>query len=302
MQLSLGPLLYYWPAEQVDAFYQQAAEWPVEVVHLGETVCSRRRELKLDDWERIGKHLVASGKQVVLSTQALIESEADLKQLRRLLDLAAEQGWQVEANDQSALYYLTEAALPFTTGPSLNIYNLRTLSNLSALGLQRWCLPVELSRETLADLQQGIAEQQLDLETEVFAYGHLPLAWSSRCFTARYHDLPKDRCGFVCQQYAAGLPMRTQESRDVFVLNGIQTLSGACCNLLDQLPLMRRHGVQVVRLSPQAEGMAAVVSQFDRMRSGELPLGQEIPLHAQQDCNGYWFGRPGMDQVNPLMD
>jgi len=30
------------------------------------------------------------------------------------------------------------------------------------------------------------------VETAIFAYGRLPLAYSAGCFTARFHNLPKD--------------------------------------------------------------------------------------------------------------
>ena len=50
MQLALGPLLYYWPRLTVFDFYQAAAEWPVDIVYLGESVCSRRHELRLSNW------------------------------------------------------------------------------------------------------------------------------------------------------------------------------------------------------------------------------------------------------------
>lgn len=299
MKLSLGPIQYFWVAEVVRDFYRQVATWPVEIVYLGETVCSRRRELKLDDWLAIAGSLSDAGKQVVLSSQTLIESEGDLRHLRRLCEQASRDGgnWLIEANDQSALQLLSEQAVPFVTGPSVNIYNARTLGLLHKLGLRRWCLPVELSRHTLEAMQASIAEQGLALETEVFAYGHLPLAWSARCFTARYHDLPKDRCEFVCQRYPDGLMMSSQESQELFVLNGIQTLSGACYDLADQLPLMQQLQVTVVRLSPQASGMAEVVARFDRLRRGQQAPSDQIRLRDLQICNGYWFGKPGMDRL-----
>ncbi|MCX8017546.1 MAG: U32 family peptidase, partial [Rhodocyclaceae bacterium] len=50
MKLALGPLLFYWPRQQVMDFYAAMAELPVDVVYLGEAVCSRRHELRLDDW------------------------------------------------------------------------------------------------------------------------------------------------------------------------------------------------------------------------------------------------------------
>ena len=50
MKLSLGPLQYFWPREQTLAFYREAVEWPLDIIYLGETVCSKRRELATRDW------------------------------------------------------------------------------------------------------------------------------------------------------------------------------------------------------------------------------------------------------------
>jgi collagenase-like PrtC family protease len=44
------------------------------------------------------------------------------------------------------------------------------------------------------------------METEVFAYGRLPLAFSARCFTARHFNLQKDTCEFRCLEFADGMP------------------------------------------------------------------------------------------------
>ncbi|MBY4676094.1 U32 family peptidase [Marinobacterium arenosum] len=291
MNLTLGPILYFWPKQDVFNFYAEMADLPLDTVYLGETVCSKRRELKLDHWLELAKDLRACGKRVVLSTLALLEAESELKMLRRICNNGE---LLVEANDMAAVQLLSEQGLPFVTGPSINIYNLRVLKQLYNSGMRRWVMPVELGAETLQQLLQQADEARLaELETEVFAYGCLPLAYAARCFTARYRNVPKDNCEFCCIEYPDGIPVRSQEGAELFTLNGIQTLSGEHYNLEHELPRMQQIGVDLVRLSPQREGMAEVVKRFDQRLRGEAP--DSIALVNSQQCNGYWYGKPGMD-------
>ncbi|WP_404369561.1 U32 family peptidase [Marinobacter sp.] len=294
MKLSLGPILWFWSRQTVFGFYAQAAEWPVDTIYLGETVCSRRRELKPADWFALARDLKACGKEVVLSTQTLIESEADLRGLRRLCE---QNDFLVEANDQSALQLVCQQGIPFVTGPSMNTYNTATLKLLAEKGLKRWCLPVELCRDTLLRMIGELEQDGVDLPAEVFAWGFLPLAWSSRCFTARHYNLPKDNCEFRCLQHPDGLELRSRESRELFRINGTSTLSGSRYDLMRQLPEMAEMGVKTVRLSPEYQGMEEVVRRFDQVRGGERPSADPLALVEAPPCNGYWYGRPGMDLV-----
>ena len=45
MKLSLGPVLFYWDRQQTLDFYANMAEQPLDVIYLGETVCSKRRAM-----------------------------------------------------------------------------------------------------------------------------------------------------------------------------------------------------------------------------------------------------------------
>jgi collagenase-like PrtC family protease len=222
----------------------------------------------------------------VLSTLNLIESESELVGVRRICENGR---YNVEANDMSAVQFLSDQQLPFFTGPSVNIYNGRTLDFLARKQLQRWVLPLELGKK---DLQAIRDESALKPEAEVFGYGYLPLAYSARCFTARFRNLPKDDCQFVCQDYPSGLPLRSQESQVLFNLNGIQTQSGEKINLLEEVPAMEALGVGVVRISPviDLEEMSSVIAAFDLARNGE----RAPALDQESYCNGYWFGQPGM--------
>lgn len=294
MKLSLGPILWFWSKQTVFDFYARAAEWPVDTIYLGEAVCSRRRELKPDDWFDLARDLKACGKDVVLSTQTLIESEADLRRLRRICD---QHEFAVEANDQSALQVAIQNAIPFITGPSMNVYNVATLKVLARQGLKAWNLPVELGKETLCQLLEGLREESIEAPAEVFAWGFLPLAWSSRCFTARHYNLPKDNCEFRCIKHPDGMTLRSRESQELFRINGISTLSGSRYDLMRELPEMERMGVSTIRLSPELQGMDGAVKRFDRMRCGEVPSTDPLQLVEAPPCNGYWYGKPGMDLV-----
>ena len=231
MKLALGPLLYYWPRQRTLDFYREVAAAPVDIVYLGETVCSRRHELRLPDWLDIGEQLTAAGKEVVLSSQTLIESESDLKTLRRIVEQAR---FRVEANDMAAVHLLAGSA-GWVAGPSLNVFNPQTLALLVELGARRFVAAPEVSGDALSQLLAAHGEP---LECEVFAYGRLPLAYSARCFTARHFNLQKDACEFRCIAFEDGLPLTTREGRPFLTINGIQTQSARIHNLLADLPAL----------------------------------------------------------------
>lgn len=313
MNLSLGPLLYYWPRDDVLAFYAEAAQWPLARVYLGESVCSRRHLLRLPDWLDLAEKLAAAGKEVVLSSQALIESESDLKTLRRVV---ADGRFRVEANEWGAVRLLSAAGVPFVAGSTLNVYNPETLGVLAGLGATRWLPPVEMSRATLAALLErapsplpkplpqageGDAESPRDatphgIETEVFAYGRLPLAYSARCFTARHYNLPKDDCQFRCLDHPDGLALATREGEPFLTLNGIQTQSAGVYSLVGELPALRELGVASLRLSPQSRHMGRVVEAFDAALAGSADAaGALARLMPGPAVDGYWHGRAGLD-------
>lgn len=258
-ELSVGPVQYYWSRQALTAFYADVAESPARTVCLGEVVCSRRHELKPEDWLDLARDLRQAGKEVVIGTQALLETEAELRSLRRWV----EQGdFMLEANDAAAVRLLA-GHTPWVIGLHVNVYSAPTLAEYLALGATRWVPPVELS---LAAIGQIHAQRQAEggaVATEVFAFGRMPLALSARCFTARHHHLQKDACAFRCLEDPDGLTLRTREGQSFLALNGIQTQSGSVHCLLGHRQALLDAGVGRLRLSPTSQDFGQVLRQFD---------------------------------------
>jgi collagenase-like PrtC family protease len=251
-------------------------------------VCSRRQQLRVPDWIALARELSDAGKEVVVSAQALLESESDLKSLRRLID---EAGCKVEANDLGAVNIA--AGRPFVAGPHLNIYNESTLATYARYGMQRWVPPLEADRKLIEMLHTS---RPAGIETEVFIFGKLPLAFSARCFTARHYDLNKDDCQFKCIEHPAGMTLKTREGQSFLTINGIQTMSAQSYNLLNEVPDLLKMGIDIIRVSPQPQHTAAIVAAFDAARRGVKVVPDTRDWCAEGMVDGYWFGDAGIVQ------
>ena len=298
MKISLGPVLYYWTEQQLRAFYRQVAESAVDIVYLGETICSKRRSLNHEQWMEIAEELQQTGKTVVLSTLALLEAESELKSLRRICSNGK---FLVEANDLAAVHLCAEEGVPFVVGHSINLYNQGSMSVLARSGMQRWVLPVELSRDTLRDLQSHRPE---GIGTEVFAWGRIPLAYAARCYTARHYDLPKDDCQYRCLADPDGMTLKTKEAEPFLTINGIQTQSAQHCNLMGAVEEMRDLGVDVIRISPQSQNTLEIIDLFDQLQRQQIAvadLQQQIePYMTWGGVDGYWRGEAGIQATEPV--
>ena len=285
MRLTLGPLQYYWPRARVLEFYRDAAAWPLDVVYLGETVCSKRRELTTREWIALAYELADAGREVVLSSLALLEAESELAALRRLVDNGR---CRVEANDLAAVQLLRERGLRFVGGPSLNVYNHETLRLLCEDGLDRLVFGIEHGRTLIEEFTASGVPLP---EFEIPVWGRLPLAYSARCFTARALDLAKDDCGFSCIDYPDGLPLASRDGKPLLTINGIQVQTAGRCDLGPELNELRAAGIALARIYPQAEGTGDVVARF----RAALDTGDTAPRRGEE--NGYWHDTAGMQLV-----
>ncbi|WP_108945915.1 U32 family peptidase [Shewanella halifaxensis] len=284
MKTSLGPLQYCWEKQKVNEFYQQVAQSNIPLVYLGETVCSRRRQLKFADYFTIAQMLKAAGKQVVLSTLALLESPSEYTELKKQVDNGE---FIIEANDMGAVQAARELKLPFVCGPSMNNYNFATLKKLHQWGMQRFVMPIELSKEWLAHVVA--TEKPTPFEVEVFGHGYLPLAHSARCFTARQQGLQKDDCQIACLAHPKGLLAQTMDEQPLLRLNGIQTQSASLIDLSAEVEQMRTLGVDYFRVSPHSLSCIEVAETILSQATSDKSL----------TCNGYWHQAAGFNQIAP---
>jgi collagenase-like PrtC family protease len=306
--LTVAALPYGWPRAAMLAFYAEVAESAADTVVLGEQVCSRRHEFKNDDWLALARDLAATGKRVVLGTQALVTSEAELRSLRRLCE---QERFEVEAGDASALAVLARlraadpARPPFLLGPHVNVYSREALAELAPLGVVAWVPPLELALEDVRRInppEDPVPGAAGPVETEVFAFGRMPLAFSARCFTARHHRLTKDDCQFRCRDAADGLLLSTGDGRPFLVLNGIQTQSAALQCLIGERAALAAAGARRLRLSPCSRGFARVLALFDAVFNRGAEVEDARAELAQLELpgalvNGFAYRRPGIDAV-----
>ncbi len=289
-KLSLGPLLYNWPAERARDFYLRAAdEMDVDRVFIGEVVCSKREPLHNGYIGEVIERLQHAGKQVILSTLALVTNR---REINGLTSLAADAGdFLVEINDVTLLGSCKEK--PFAVGPYVNIYNEDTLRFFEQLGASIITLPFELPRNTLAALAAG-AESEL----EVQVFGRLPLAISARCYHARAHHLHKDNCQFICDKHPDGMAVNTLDRQPFLTVNGTQTQSHTYANLLQEMPDLQSVGIRNFRLSPHAVDMVAVARIFRAVQREEMDAVEGLAslrtiMPGAEYSNGFYHALPG---------
>ena len=288
-KLTLGPILFHWhPNAWRDFYFRIADESDIDTVHVGEVVCSKRTPFYDKLIPDVIDRLAASGKEVVLSSQALIMSASEQKVAR---DLTTMEQFFVEANDMTLFPLL--AGRQFAVGPFVNVYNEGTLAVLESMGAVRICLPAELPKERLCELA---SRAKADLEVQVF--GRLPLAISARCYAARAHNLSKDGCLYVCGRNSDGLVVRTLNEKSLLAVNGTQTLSYRMVNLLAELPYLQKIGIKRFRISPHTVDMVSVAQVFREAMSGAIaPDSANARLQAicpdTDFSNGYFHGEPG---------
>jgi collagenase-like PrtC family protease len=291
-ELTIGPVLFHWPAERKRDFYFRIAdEAPVGAVYLGEVICSKREPFFAPHYGQVAERLARAGKTVVFSTLA----EAMIKRERKMIaEICGQEDFAVEANDNAALYHLR--GKPHRVGPFVNVYNEDTLAVLAAKGATHVTLPHELPAASLAVL--GAAARALGVGLEVQVHGRIPLALSARCYHARAHGRVKDNCQFVCEADPDGMELKTLDGQPFLTVNGIQTLSHTCLNLAHELDGLMDMGIGAFRLSPHSGDMVATARIFCALADGAISADEATARLGETGfdapfANGFYHRRAG---------
>ncbi|TNF20665.1 MAG: U32 family peptidase [Rhodobacteraceae bacterium] len=293
MDLTVGPLQFFWSADRWSAFHAGLASAPVDRVVLGELVCSKRLPFFQDRIPEAIATLVAAGKEVALTSLALVTLKRERK---ATADLAA-MGLAVEVNDLTALAHLPEGT-PFWVGPMVNVYNEGTIAWLARRGATRICLPPELPLESVAQLARAGAEHGVAIE--VWGHGRLPLAISGRCYHARMHGRTKDNCQFACEDDPDGLDVKTLDGQRFLAMNGVQTLSDSHACAAHQVEALAEAGVDALRLSPQSRGFDRICRMYRQRLDGDLCPDRMVEELGRIDAgmqlsDGFLTGQRGAD-------
>lgn len=291
-RLVMGPVLFHWDEDRKKDFYNRIAdETDVDTVHVGEVVCAKRMPFFDKHLPDVIERLQRGGKEVVLSTLALVMNEREVNQIREIVHMP---DILIEANDISVVRLL--AGKPHMIGPYINTYNEGTLSYFADKGAKRIALPWELPMSSI----NALCDQQTTAEIEVQIFGRVPLAISARCYSARAQGLHKDGCRYVCGEHLDGMNVETLDDKPFLAVNGLQTLSSHYVELSDNIATMQKCGVGAFRLSPHSLDMTKVSDLYHQVLSHKIAPAelrhrlQEMRL-PMVFTNGFLHQAPGAE-------
>ena len=84
--------------------------------------------------------------------------------------------------------------------------------------------------------------------------------------------------------------MNSREGEKIFLLNGIQTMSGYQYNLINEVATMNDIGVDIARISADDEHAFTQLANF----RAQLDTPARYHLNSVKECNGFWHKISGM--------
>ena len=275
-----------------------------DAVYLGNIYC---RLYEANFLERPGdlreaiRILHDQGRRAYLTTYAAPRNDA-ITAIRTALEVAVAEGAAaVEVHSLGLLKLVRDEfpELPIHAGNFANVYTDAGVEVLKGFGVVRIAPHSELTLDEI----DAIARDG-GIPVELVVHGKLPLGVSELCFLLDYEAKWGVRCPDLCQ---GDVFLRKEDWGLKSVGKGI--LSGRDVSMLEHLPHLLVHGHRHFRIEAVSESAAyrdAVGATYReaiaRALAGdgrpEAQWGETVRGHARLGlCNGYYFGKSGMDYV-----
>jgi len=277
---------------------------PYDAVYLGNIYCRLyeanllERPAELRDALRIVRD---QGKGAYLTTYAASRNDS-LPVIRAALEAAAAEGAAaVEVHNVGILKIVRDEfpELPVHVGNFANVYTDAGVEVLKSFGVTRVTPNYEL---TLDEIDQ--IARDCGISMELLVHGKLPLGVSDFCFLLDYEEKWGVRCPDLCQKEVF---LRKEDWGLKSVGKGI--LSGRDVCMLEHLSRLvaaghRHFRIEAVSESPAYRREIGAVYREALTRALAGDAGQDercwdtVRAHARLGlCNGFYFGRSGMDYV-----
>lgn len=267
MEITISPLPTNWGKEKLHQSYTEIADFPqVSRVYVGEISCHKRNILDKELFLVIRDVLKRAGKEVIFSSHVLSTNREDILKDLSLAELAD----GIEVNNIGLLNVWKKqfSHMPLTIGQFLNAYNRPVVDYYSSEGAERIVLPVDMSRRTIPHITK-----QKSFKVEMFVYGHLPIGFSFRCYTARAFGKVTKNCGHKCYSTLA-MPLHTLDDEPIYLINGPALFSTKTYCLLPYIDDLQNMGVDALRVEPAFDEVSNSLDTVIRIIEGKLSFEQ----------------------------
>jgi putative protease len=273
-----------------------------DAVYLGDIYCRIYEANFLEHLGdlREGLHILQDqGKRAYVTTYAGPRNDF-LPKVRKMLEVSAAAGAQaVEIHNLGILKIAHDdfPQLPVHIGGFANVYTDAGAEALHGFGAVRFTPNYELSLDEINEITTAC-----DAPMELLVHGKMPLGISDYCFLLEYEEKWGIKCPDLCQKE---LFLKQGDWAMKSVGKGI--LSGKDVCMLEHLPRLLAEGhryfrIETVSESPEYRREVASVyrAALDRAVGGDLAVDESwwetLQRHARIGlCNGFYFGRSGMD-------
>jgi collagenase-like PrtC family protease len=271
MKLSVGPLSGHFDSKTVAGFYAEVSNCPqIDRAYAGELFCAKR-QIPIKTYLESVNLLRQSGKEAVFSTFALPAGDTDFDSLVPYIEAVD----TVEINNFGYVSWLKEhfPAKRFVAGPICNLYNQIDLAIIEGWGAAEASLRVDLLPVTIESMVKSNV-----MPVEVFLYGRPPIAFSWRCYAARFAGIDAAACGLVCRSQD-NLVLNNLEEEAGFIVDGPAVLPGKTLAPLTEALQYVAAGAQMGRfwLNPgEVESVASPYRSFLDGKSSDSDLREKL--------------------------